>query len=112
MRKVLIGFFSAIVWVVSPAFASEASGFIVLLRARGDINAIEFAVSGEIQNPARCNSDKLYVIKLAKPGGMALFDMIKLAREEKKPIEVKGLATCIAMIGHEDVKAITIRGTP
>lgn len=112
MRKSVISLCCVVFFTMSPAFASESSGYIVLLTARGDINAIEFAVSGEIKNPIRCNSEKHYVIKLGKPGGRALFDMIKLAREEKKPVEVKGLGTCIAMIGREDVKFITIKGAP
>ncbi len=93
----------------NSVLSADWSGTVTYIKSSTVSNAVLFGLSGELEDPVRCNESKLYSIDLSAPGGETIFELIKYAYVNKLSVKANSLRTCVDYWKAEGVKEVVLQ---
>lgn len=90
------------------AQASEWKGRVVSIMTETNFDRVVFSLSGELKDTPRCNSEKVFVLRVVNPGDRLMYDILKLAVETGNMVSAKGAGTCDGLMDRENTRSIEI----
>ena len=92
----------------AAAWAGDGAGKIGRIWVSNDAPVVLFNLTTEINDAPRCNELGRFAIDLRRPGGSASYEALLAAKGYDLPVRVRGLNTCRAYHGAEDVKELVV----
>ncbi len=90
------------------ARAGDAVGFVGKISVGNESNVALFNLSGDNDEPPRCNETGRYSILLSTSGGQAAYEALLEAKRNKYIVSVEGTNGCKFFWKAEDVLNLTI----